>query len=61
MNFKTIIPLLLVFSINPVQAHTDLIGSGIVGYVETSPSICQVDFLSDDNQIYTFTEDCSDV
>ncbi len=61
MNFKTIIPLVLVFSINPVQAHTDTIGSDIVGYVETSPGICQVDFLSDDNQIYTFTEDCSDV
>ena len=61
MNFKTIIPLVLVFSINPVQAHTDTIESDIVGYVETSPGICQVDFLSDDNQIYTFTEDCSDV
>jgi hypothetical protein len=61
MNFKTIIPLVLVFSINPAQAHTDRIGSDIVGYVEVGPGICQVEFLSDDNQIYTFTEDCSDV
>jgi len=61
MNFKTVIPLVLVFSINPVQAHTDRIGSDIVGYVETSPGICQVEFLSDDNQIYTFSEDCSNV
>ena len=61
MNFKTIIPFILVLGMNPAQAGTDRIGAPVVGYVEIQPGICQVDFSSDDNQIYTFTEDCSDV
>ena len=53
--------LALVVLITPARSHTDTIGSDIVGYVETSPGICQVEFLSYDNQIYTFSEDCSNV
>lgn len=59
MNFKTIIPILLVFGVNPVFAHPET--TGVVGYVEIQPGVCQVDFLDLDNQIYTFTEDCPDV
>ena len=34
--------------------------STIAGYVQVSPNDCQVEYLSEDNQIYTFLEDCSE-
>ena len=32
--------------------------SPIVGYVQVTPDDCQVEYLAEDNQIYTFWEDC---
>ena len=32
--------------------------SPIVGYVQVGPNDCQVEYLAEDNQIYTFWEDC---
>ena len=32
--------------------------SPIVGYVQVTPNDCQVEYLSQDNEIYTFWEDC---
>ena len=32
--------------------------SPIVGYVQVSPNDCQVEYLSQDNEIYTFWVDC---
>ena len=31
----------------------------IVGYVEVSPGICEVNTLGEDNEIYTFQEECN--
>ena len=30
-----------------------------VGYVEVSPGVCEANTLVEDNQIYTFQEDCN--
>ncbi len=30
----------------------------VVGYTEIGPDVCQVDFIGDDNYVYSFTEDC---
>ena len=32
--------------------------SPIVGYVQVGPNDCQVEYLAEDNEIYTFWEDC---
>ena len=48
--------LALVLTTLPAEAST----SRIVGYTEIGPDVCQVEFLSDDNEIYTFTDECSD-
>lgn len=32
--------------------------SPIVGYVQVTPNDCQVEYLAQDNEIYTFWEDC---
>ena len=59
MNFKTIIPLILVLGMNPAQADTDRIGAPIVGYVETSPGICQVDYYNTiTKDLYQLNESC---
>ena len=31
----------------------------IVGYVEVSPGICEVNTMGEDNEIYTFQEECN--
>jgi len=31
----------------------------IVGYVEVSPGVCEVNTLGEDNEIYTFQEECN--
>ncbi len=30
----------------------------VVGYTEIGPDVCEIQFLGDDKQIYTFTEGC---
>ena len=48
--------LALVLTTLPAEASQ----KNIVGYVEVSPGICEVEFFGEDNYLYTFTEDCSD-
>ena len=36
----------------------EAVESPIVGYVQVSPNDCQVEYLAQDNEIYTFWEDC---
>ena len=40
------------------KAEAQTVTSPIVGYVQVSPNDCQVEYLAQDNQIYTFWEDC---
>ena len=46
--------LALVLSTVPAKA------SPVVGYVQVTPDDCQVEYLAEDNQIYTFWEDCDE-
>ena len=41
-----------------VSTKAEASESPIVGYVQVSPNDCQVEYLSQDNEIYTFWVDC---
>ena len=40
------------------KAEAQTVTSPIVGYVQVGPNDCQVEYLAEDNEIYTFWEDC---
>lgn len=44
------------FSTSKAEAQT--VVSPIVGYVQVTPNDCRVEYLAQDNEIYTFWEDC---
>jgi len=41
-----------------VSTKAEASESPIVGYVQVSPNDCQVEYLAEDNEIYTFWVDC---
>ena len=59
--FSTIfVGALCVTVISCVKANSHEVHGEVVGYAEVSPGICEVNFIGEDNELYTFEEDCYD-